>query len=116
MEFSWQKYWSGLPFPSPGDLPDPGLESLLDLGTNWTSELALRKSFVCVGNLLYPLSSGCYRYITDERVAAAGPESSLQEIPQPTWGRTDPCPGLTSELCDSGQVIPQLGPELEYDQ
>ena len=26
MEFSKQEYWSGLPFPSPGDLPDPGLE------------------------------------------------------------------------------------------
>ena len=24
MEFSRQEYWSGLPFPSPGDLPDPG--------------------------------------------------------------------------------------------
>ena len=21
-----QKYWSGVPFPSPGDLPDPGME------------------------------------------------------------------------------------------
>ena len=27
MEFSRQEYWSGLPFPSPGDLPDPGIES-----------------------------------------------------------------------------------------
>ena len=26
MEFSRQKYWSGLPFPPPGDLPDPGIE------------------------------------------------------------------------------------------
>ena len=26
MGFSRQEYWSGLPFPSPGDLPDPGLE------------------------------------------------------------------------------------------
>ena len=26
MEFSRQKYWSGLPFPSPGDLPHPGIE------------------------------------------------------------------------------------------
>ena len=25
--FSRQKYWSGLPFPSPGDLPNPGTES-----------------------------------------------------------------------------------------
>ena len=26
MEFSRQEYWSELPFPSPGDLPDPGTE------------------------------------------------------------------------------------------
>ena len=26
MEFSRQEYWSGLPFPSPADLPDPGIE------------------------------------------------------------------------------------------
>ena len=24
--FSRQEYWSGLPFPSPGDLPDPGIK------------------------------------------------------------------------------------------
>ena len=26
MGFSRQEYWSGLPFPSPGDLPDAGIE------------------------------------------------------------------------------------------
>ena len=26
MGFFRQKYWSGLPFPSPGDFPDPGIE------------------------------------------------------------------------------------------
>ena len=26
LRFSRQEYWSGLPFPSPGDLPNPGLE------------------------------------------------------------------------------------------
>ena len=26
MGFSRQEHWSGLPFPSPGDLPDPGME------------------------------------------------------------------------------------------
>ena len=26
MGFSRQEYWGGLPFPSPGDLPDPGIE------------------------------------------------------------------------------------------
>ena len=25
-EFSRQEYWSGLPFPTPGDRPDPGIE------------------------------------------------------------------------------------------
>ena len=27
MEFSRQEYWSGWPFPSSGDLPDPGIET-----------------------------------------------------------------------------------------
>ena len=27
MEFSRQEYWSGLPFPFPGDLLDPGIKS-----------------------------------------------------------------------------------------
>ena len=26
VEFSRQEYWSGLPFPSPGNLPDPGIK------------------------------------------------------------------------------------------
>ena len=26
MEFSRQEYWSGLPFPPPGHLPDPGIK------------------------------------------------------------------------------------------
>ena len=40
MGFSRQEYWSGLPFPPPGDLPDPGMEpkSLVSsalAGTTW---------------------------------------------------------------------------------
>ena len=26
--FFWQEYWSGLPCPPPGDLPDPGIEPM----------------------------------------------------------------------------------------
>ena len=36
MGFSRQEYWSGLPFPSPGDLPDPGIvpgSSVLQVGS-----------------------------------------------------------------------------------
>ena len=28
MEFSRQEYWSGFPFHSPGDLPDPGIKTM----------------------------------------------------------------------------------------
>ena len=28
MGFPRQEYWSGLPFPPPGDLPDPGMEPM----------------------------------------------------------------------------------------
>ena len=28
MEFPKQEYWSGLPFPTPGDLPDPAIEPM----------------------------------------------------------------------------------------
>ena len=27
VEFSRQEYWSGVPFPSPGDLPNPGIKA-----------------------------------------------------------------------------------------
>jgi len=26
MGFTWQEYWSGVPFPTPGDLPSPGIK------------------------------------------------------------------------------------------
>ena len=40
MELSRQEYWSGLPFPPPGDLPDPGTQSASPtlVGRFFTSE------------------------------------------------------------------------------
>ena len=40
MGFSRQEYWSGLPFPSPGDLPHPGIEPASP--TLWVNSLLLR--------------------------------------------------------------------------
>ena len=37
MGFSRQKNWSGLPFPSPGDLPDPGLKLVSPVSLALTS-------------------------------------------------------------------------------
>ena len=44
--FSRQEYWSGLQFPSPGDLPDPGIESAssalaLQILYHWATQEAL---------------------------------------------------------------------------
>ena len=34
MGFSKQEYWSGLPVPSPGDLPNPDIEPGFDIQTD----------------------------------------------------------------------------------
>ena len=39
MEFCTQEYWSGLPFFSPGDLPDPRIEAAFVLSPVLTSSL-----------------------------------------------------------------------------
>ena len=46
MEFSRQEYWSGLPFPAPGDLPDPGIEP---------GSLALQQILYCLSHQGSPL-------------------------------------------------------------
>ena len=38
MEFSRQEYWRGLPFPSPGDLPNPGMEPVFPGSPHWQAD------------------------------------------------------------------------------
>ena len=60
MGFSRQKYWSGLLFPSPGDLPDPGIEprSPVNWPTTWFS-----LSLVSISRLLWHLYSSEYWHL-----------------------------------------------------
>ena len=37
LEFSRQEYWNGLPFPSPGDLLNPGIEAAGRFFTIWAT-------------------------------------------------------------------------------
>ena len=57
MGFSRQEYWSGLPCPSPGDFPGPGIEPGFPAlaGALFTTE-PLGKPASCHQNLIFPLS------------------------------------------------------------
>ena len=57
MEFSRQEYWSGLPFPSPGNLPNPGIKhASLALGRFFTTE-PLGNTYVCINSSINLKSS-----------------------------------------------------------
>ena len=51
MEFSRQEYWSGFSFPSPGDLPDPGMERVSQAsagmfftsGVTWKAQMWIKR-------------------------------------------------------------------------
>ena len=58
MGFSRQEYWSGLSFPSPGDLPDPGiglksLESPAMVGGFFTTLPPGKPSYMCIYENIY---------------------------------------------------------------
>ena len=54
LEFSQQEYWSGLLFPSPGDLPDPRIESMSP---------ALAGGFFTTGATLEALAVICCNFV-----------------------------------------------------
>ena len=49
MEFSRQEYWNGLLFPSPGDLPDPGIEPRSPASEADSLSSELQPSLICRG-------------------------------------------------------------------
>ena len=54
MGFHRQEYWSGLPFPSPEDLPDPGIEPrCLALQSDSTEPPGKPRHNTCLQNNLY---------------------------------------------------------------
>ena len=57
MGFSRQEYWSGLPFPPPGDLPDPGIEPVSPelAGEFFPTELPGKCGFISANPNVGPL-------------------------------------------------------------
>ena len=65
MGFSRQEYWSGLPFSSLGDLPDPGTEPVFPelQADSLLSEPPGNTSYKCLLDLLFRLESEtCYLF------------------------------------------------------
>ena len=59
MEFSRQEYWRGLPFPPPGDLPNPGIETVspsLQVDSLPSEPPGRRASLILYNSLLLLLS------------------------------------------------------------
>ena len=59
MGFPRQEHWGGLPFPSPGDLPDPGIEpsSPASAGEFFTTEPPESQALITVSKCLVALAS-----------------------------------------------------------
>ena len=71
MEFSTQEYWSGLPFPSPRDLPDPGIEP---------SSPALQADYLPFeppGKLLNKPAFKCLNLVLKENIYQSGTWNSI---------------------------------------
>ena len=58
MGFSWQEYWSGLPFPTPGHLPNPGTEREFPVGQADALSLSYLGNVRCMVRLIH----GCRTY------------------------------------------------------
>jgi hypothetical protein len=57
MRFSREEYWSGLPFPPPGDLPNLGIEPLSLMSPvladrfftfTWEARVPKKKKYICI--------------------------------------------------------------------
>ena len=98
MGFSRQEYWSGLPFPSPGDLPDPGISQTQGtwvsrvIGrhfTNWTTREVQRCQQLEAGD------RGFFLSLNENSSPLISSGEQVAPYPAPT-----PCPCRTRRICE----------------
>ena len=100
--FSRQEYWSGLPFPSPGELPDPGTEPMHPVPPALAGDFSTTEP---PGKLPTPSTSTQKPHVTP------GPKHWVQPDLLSTW-----CPLQSgwSPLCAQSQgwvtlLVPRIG-------
>ena len=114
MGFSQQEYWSGLPFPSPGDIPDPGIKP----GSPTLQADSLPSTLVCVFERdLHPVPGTelLWSFLSDESnkvIFCSVNEVSLRK-PLGTWRMGASCQGnhvIRSGTFHSSSPLPSLLP------
>ena len=77
MGFSRQEYWSGLPFPPPGDLPDPGVDpvALTSSGSRYRTHVFY---ISCIGRRVFTTSANCEWSVKEWQLPKF--KSSVQKI------------------------------------
>ena len=124
MGFSRQEYWSGLPFPSPGDLPDPGIEpgSPMLQADSLTSEPpgksladmvvsgeAVSQEGACVAQP-FRAPAGCGLWPRGHLLGAQHPLSHLLPCLQPPDGATSARTHTTSVSISACRSLPRPFP------
>ena len=110
MEFSRQEYWSGVPFPSPGDLPDPGIKPWSPayeggFFTFWATREAQNLEYNC---LQYCVGFYCTtKWISYMCTYVASLLDLLPSIP-PHPSRSSQSTELSSLCCTAGSHWPSV--------
>ena len=98
MEFARREYWRGLPFPSPGDLPHPGIEptspaSLALVGISFTTSATWEAlQFQHSGSLIFIAAFGLFSCDMWDLVPRPRPPGKSPPLVLNANIRTDPAP------------------------
>ena len=85
LEFSRKEYWSQLPFPTPGDLPDPGMEPCVSCVSCIGKEILYHCVTweACIYILIYQFSSVPHSIVSDS-LRHHGQQHARPPCPSPT--------------------------------
>ena len=117
MEFSKPEYWSGYPFPSPGDIPNPGIEPRSPHCRQILYQLSQKGSPRILEWVAYLCSRGSSRHRNRTRVfcIAGGFFTSwaTREAHSNPWIQSkQPSPWLGPNLSEAWSWIPNWKPSL----
>ena len=95
LEFSWQEYWSRLPFPSPEDVPDPGIKPKSPA----SSVHEIKKTILNLHPKICQPQKSTLK--SQANVSGMWCNGSFVPPPFPSWGLFTSCPEMLTWLWNS---------------